>query len=184
MATRSRVLQYLAVAALPIIALLSGCATGGQKAFRYLGPLQGKAAPEVIEINSDCKVSPEWAVVNLKLLNWWNPRRQVLWHLTDRQKGDSVVISGGPAELRDAKHQLLRQIPGLFQSKYEIPEADVVADAIRSGVPKHVLGLLHRNESIVWKYQVDYFRDRKLLCTKDPPDICVQKWGSTGCNTP
>ncbi len=180
MANPSHVLPRLA-AVLPIAALLWGCQTGGQKPFRFPEPSQapaaatpqGKESPALVEITSDCKVSPEWAVVDVKLINRWNPRSNVLWFVPDKQDGDRVVISAKP--VNDPAVQ------SLFQTKYEILGP---VDAIRSGPPRKALALLKNpKHSVVWKYQVDYYRDDKLLCTRDP-DVCIRKVGSTECQAP
>jgi hypothetical protein len=185
MANRSHVLPRL-VAALPIAALLWGCQSGGQQPLRFPEPLpgqeptataQGKASPQqkassaLVEITSDCKVSPERAVVNVKLINRWNPSSNALWHAVDKQAGDRVVISA--KETQDPKSKTL------FQPRYEIPPS---FDAIRSGSPRGAKGVVfHSKTTRVWQYKVDYYRDGKLLCSQDP-DICIQKPGSSGCS--
>jgi hypothetical protein len=186
MASRSRFVQYLAIAALPIVALLSGCATGGQKAFRYAGQLQRKAAR--VEISSDCTAHPDGAVITLRLINLWNPDAQVLWRVNGKRENDRVVISDGGAQLMISDQQVKSQapndkrqgraIPSPFQPVYDIPASD---DAIPSGVPKAALKFLQNpGDSVVWKYTITYYRDGKQLCTLDPV-VCIQKWGTTVC---
>jgi hypothetical protein len=179
MANPSHVFLRLA-AVLPVAALLWSCQSGGQQPFRYPEslPAQASAAPQgkapaLVEITSDCQVTPEWAVVSVKLFNRWNPSSNVLWHAIDKQDGDRVVISAKPVNEPE--------VLSLFQAQYEITGS---FDAIRSGAPKKALKLLEKpRHSVVWKYQVDYYRDDKLLCTRDP-DVCIRKVGSTECQAP
>ncbi|HEY7214636.1 MAG TPA: hypothetical protein VIC28_08395 [Thermoanaerobaculia bacterium] len=183
MANASHVVPRL-VAALPVTVLLWGCQSGGRQPFRFpeqppaqASAAQGKAPhrkapPALVEITSDCKASPERAVVNAKLINRWNPSSNALWHATDKQAGDRVVISA--KENQDPKSRTL------FQPRYEIPPS---FNAIRSGSPKGAKRVVfHSKTSLVWQYTVDYYRDGKLLCSQDP-EICIQKPGTNSCGT-
>ena len=88
---------------------------------------------------------------------------------------DPQVESQAPNDRRQGT-----PIPSPFQSEYKIPAS---YDSIRSGAPKAALKFLHNpNEMVVWKYKIDYYRDGKLLCTQDP-EICIQKLGTTGCQS-
>jgi len=174
MASRSRVVQYLAVAALLTVALLSGCSTGRQPAFRYPARMEtppDKESPAHVEINSECNVSPEKAVVSVGLFNRRNPRSQVLWHATDKQERDRVVIS---AKEGDAQNRTL------FGPVYDMPASYA---AVLSGSPTGINRVIfHLEKQLIWRYRVDYYRDGKLRCTRDP-EICIQKPGTNGCGT-
>lgn len=180
MASRSRLLLYLAVAALLIVALLWICRSG-QKPFSY---------PGIVQIGSDCSVRPDTAVVEVGLLSY--SRAQVLWHVAGKQENDAVVISGrrearlfpelsveSQAQTREHRPPNSQHVANPFQREYEISGS---YDSIRSGVPWTALKDLvrHPKGAVVWKYTVTYIRDGKPLCTRDP-EVCVQKWGSTGC---
>jgi len=186
MATRSRVLQYLAVAALPIVALLSGCAassTSGPKAFRYGVPSQ-----PLVEIGSDCKVYPEGAdpeypervVVKVGLLTLGDSRGQVLWHVVGKQAGDQVLISSEHVDVFRAPHTKGEPIRDpLFPSPLDISASN---DAIRSGSLKAALPFLRDKDSyVLWTYSIKYLRDGKTHCEQHSPEVCIQKWGSSGC---
>jgi len=181
----------LAVATTLIVALLSGCATSVQEAFRYPGQVQGKVAPTAVAIASDCKVSPDvvvnkWyperVVVEVSLLTpLYYSRSQVLWHIVGKQAGDQVMISSEGAKLFRSPHSEGEPIQLPFPCKFEIPAS---FDAIRSGSLKAARYFLRdKNSYVIWTYSIDYLRDGKSICRQHSPEVCIQKWGSTGCSS-
>jgi hypothetical protein len=181
MASRSRFLVRLFIAALPVFALLPGCYTmGGQKPFRFANEssMTKTKPPGLVEIGSDCHASPEIAVVDVAEGRSANPRDQLLWHVTGKQARDRVVISAKEAEKQAARGLSGQSIRDLFQSEYEIPES---FDAIRSGQPRGALPLLKDGKGkVVWKYNITYYRNGAELCRYDPR-VCVERNGTTVC---
>jgi hypothetical protein len=182
MASRSRLLWCLAVAALLIVALLWTCRSRSPQPFRYAGGQPAPPAPPgLVEIIArgpkDCRVNPELAVIEVGLLTLGQSRGQALWHVIGKQAGDKVVIAGERAEIRNPRRRN-RGVENPFPRKYEIPPS---YDAIRSGSLKAALKLFRdEQDALVWTYSIDYYRDGKLLCWAHSPTLCIQKMGSGG----
>ena len=183
MASRSRLPLFLAVAGFLVLAFLPGCRTA-QRPFNFSvdqGKVPTPPPPGLVEISVDdagqCKADPEMVKVEFGVDE---ARAQALWHLPDAQPNDRVVISAKPAAGQDPGNPRRgREIQKLFQSPLEITPG---LNAIRSGKPSKTFLLVEQNGAAVWKYNIDYYRGGQKLCTYDP-EICVQKLGTTGCQS-
>ena len=183
MTSLSRTLPRLAVAVLAIVVLAAGCRTGPQKSFHYSGvPGEGLVGPAdlVVEVGEDCHVNLERVVLDTWATGKRDSHDQVLWliHIEGGQPGDQVTISAKPAEKQDPSDPKKgREIRELLQVSYTVTSPD---NAIPSGRPKKSL-LFLKQHSVVWKYNVEYSRDGKPLCSYDPV-ICIQKPGTDSCS--